>query len=44
MGAGIASSKTPMPSGVRLRSVVTHPVFGIGLFGSALLAALLIPA
>ena len=37
MGAGIAASKTPHPNTARLRSVVTHTVFGIGLYLSALL-------
>jgi hypothetical protein len=44
MGAGIASSKMPMPSVARLRSVVTHTVFGIGLYVAAAFFALLIPA
>jgi Protein of unknown function (DUF2938) len=42
MGAGIAASKTPNPNVARRRSVVAHTVFGIGLYGSALLSALLI--
>jgi hypothetical protein len=37
MGAGIAASKTPNPNVARLRSIVTHTVYGIGLYGSALL-------
>jgi hypothetical protein len=37
MGAGIAASKTPNPNTARLRSVLTHTVFGIGLYLSALL-------
>jgi len=32
MGAGIASSRTPRPNGARLRSVVTHTVYGVGLY------------
>ena len=40
IGAGIAASKTPNPNIARLRSIVAHPVFGIGPYGSALLAAL----
>jgi hypothetical protein len=44
MGAGIAASKTPNPNAARLRSIVTHSVFGIGLYVSALLSARLIPA
>ena len=43
MGAGVAASKTPNPNQARLRSIRTHTVFGIGLYGSALLLALLIP-
>jgi hypothetical protein len=42
MGAGIAASKTPNPNVARLRSIVTHTVYGIGLYGSALLLTLLI--
>jgi hypothetical protein len=41
MGAGIASSKTPNPGAARLRSLITHTVFGIGLYGSAVLSTLL---
>ena len=44
MGAGIAASKTPDPNAARLRSLVAHTVFGIGLYASALLTAALIPA
>jgi hypothetical protein len=44
MGLGIAASKTPDPTATRLRSLVAHTVFGIGLYGSAGLVALLIPA
>jgi hypothetical protein len=42
MGMGIAASKMPNPNAARLRSIVTHAVFGIGLYLSALLAAPLI--
>jgi hypothetical protein len=41
MGAGIAASKTPNPNAARLRSILAHTAFGIGLYGSALLSALL---
>lgn len=41
-GAGVAASKTPDPNRARLRSVLTHAVFGVGLYGSALLSAFLI--
>ncbi len=39
MGAGIASSRTPTPARNCLRSVITHTVFGFGLYLSALLIA-----
>jgi cation transport ATPase len=41
MGAGIAASKTPRPNIARLRSIATHTVYGIGLYVSAWLRALL---
>ncbi|MFT3735083.1 MAG: DUF2938 domain-containing protein [Rhodocyclaceae bacterium] len=37
MGAGIAASRTPRPNTARLQSLVTHAVFGCGLYASALL-------
>ncbi|MDP1625744.1 DUF2938 domain-containing protein [Parvibaculum sp.] len=40
MGAGIAASKTPKPNAARLRSLVSHTVFGIGLYVSTLLVAM----
>ena len=43
MGTGFAASKTPRPNRARLRSLLTHAVFGFGLYGSALLAARLLP-
>jgi Protein of unknown function (DUF2938) len=39
MGAGIAGSRTPNPSMTRLRSVLNHTVFALGLYLSALLLA-----
>ncbi|HEX6956818.1 MAG TPA: DUF2938 domain-containing protein [Ferrovibrio sp.] len=40
-GLGIAASRTPDPAAARLRSLITHLVFGAGLFVSArLLTAL----
>ena len=44
MGAGIAASKTPTPNIARLKSLGTHLVYGFGLYGTALLTAMLIPA
>jgi hypothetical protein len=35
LGAGIASSKTPRPLFNALKSLVTHTVFGVGLFLAA---------
>jgi hypothetical protein len=36
LGLGIASSRTPNPTQARLKSLVTHTVFGIGLYVCAL--------
>lgn len=41
MGLGIAAAKTPRPNLARLRSIITHTIFGAGLYGSAWLWALL---
>ena len=35
MGAGIAASRTPRPNAARLQSLLTHAVFGLGLFATA---------
>jgi hypothetical protein len=43
MGLGIAASRTPQPNLARLRSLATHAVFGVGLYGSAWLLAQLFP-
>ena len=32
MGAGIAASRTPRPAASRLQSLVTHAIFGLGLY------------
>ena len=32
LGLGIASSRTPRPAQARLKSFVTHAVFGVGLY------------
>ncbi len=44
LGAGIASSKTANPVFNSMKSLVTHTVFGVGLYLSALATASLIPA
>ena len=36
IGLGIAASKTPNPTQARLKSLMTHTVFGIGLYVCAL--------
>ena len=38
MGAGIAASRTPRPTAARLQSLITHGVFGVGLYAAALIA------
>ncbi|MFC5458437.1 DUF2938 domain-containing protein [Massilia niabensis] len=35
MGAGIAAARAPRPAYTRLQSVLTHAVFGLGLYASA---------
>lgn len=37
LGFGVAAAKTPKPVQARIKSVVTHSVFGLGLYLSALL-------
>lgn len=37
MGMGVAASKTPKPNVARLKSVVGHSVFGLGMYATALL-------
>jgi hypothetical protein len=34
MGAGIAASRTPRPGAARLQSLITHFVFGLGLYAA----------
>ncbi|HYE51723.1 MAG TPA: DUF2938 family protein [Azospirillaceae bacterium] len=36
MGSGIAGSRTPEPAMTRLKSLGEHSVFGLGLYGTAL--------
>ena len=43
LGASIASSKTPTPVFNTLKSLMTHTVFGVGLFVAARLAVRLFP-
>jgi hypothetical protein len=41
MGAGIAGSHTPRPAAARLRSLVTHGIFGLGLYAAGWVTSLL---
>ncbi len=34
MGAGIAASRTPRPAAARFQSLVTHAIFGLGLYAA----------
>lgn len=43
MGAGIASTRTATPLFNSLKSIVTHTVFGLGMFLSASVVAALLP-
>ena len=40
MGAGIAASRTPNPGAARLQSLITHAVYGLGLFATGRLLQL----
>ena len=40
MGAGVAASRTPRPAAARLQSLVTHTIFGLGLYASGWVARL----
>lgn len=41
MGAGIAASRTPRPAAARMQSLITHAVFGIGLYAGGWAARIL---
>lgn len=43
LGAGIASSKTPAPVFNSVKSLITHTIFGVGLFLAACATAWLVP-
>ncbi|MEX0733281.1 MAG: DUF2938 domain-containing protein [Steroidobacteraceae bacterium] len=38
-GLGVAASKTPNPTAARLKSLMSHGVFGLGLYASAVAAS-----
>ena len=37
MGLGVAGSKTPHPTTTRIKSVIGHSVFGLGMYATALI-------
>lgn len=41
MGAGIAASRMPQPNAARVQSLVTHTVFGVGLYAAGLVLSFL---
>lgn len=41
MGAGIAASRTPRPAAARVQSLVTHAIFGLGLYATGQVASVL---
>lgn len=43
MGAGVAASRTPRPGAARLQSIVTHAVFGFGIYAAARVANTFLP-
>jgi hypothetical protein len=42
MGAGIASSRTPRPGVARLQTLITHSIFGLGLYAAGWITSVLI--
>ncbi|MFB9354445.1 DUF2938 domain-containing protein [Sneathiella chinensis] len=42
-GFGIAASKTPAPNTARVRSLMAHTSFGVGLYAATLAVSILIP-
>jgi Protein of unknown function (DUF2938) len=43
-GLGVAGSKAPNPAQVRLRSLMAHLTFGIGLYVCAVVVSRVLPA
>ncbi|WP_456660735.1 DUF2938 family protein [Bradyrhizobium sp. JR3.5] len=42
MGAGFAASRTPHPWAARLQSLLTHAVFGVGLYAAGWIVHILL--
>ena len=43
MGAGFAAARTPNPNAARLRSLITHALFGLGLYAAGWLRVAVFP-
>src|SRR6185295_10430715 len=43
MGAGIAAGRTPRPGAARAQSLVTHAIFGVGLYAAGWITNLVYP-
>jgi hypothetical protein len=43
MGLGVAASRSPRPGAARVRNLVTHAVYGLGLYGTAVALAAVWP-
>jgi hypothetical protein len=41
MGVGIAASRAPRPAAARIQSIVTHAIFGLGLYAAGRLTSFL---
>jgi hypothetical protein len=39
MGAGIAASRTPRSAAVRIQTLTTHTIFGLGLYAAGRVAS-----
>ncbi|MBK6454194.1 MAG: DUF2938 family protein, partial [Proteobacteria bacterium] len=40
MGVGVAASRTPRPAAARRQSLITHAIFGLGLYAAGWVARL----
>ena len=44
MGSGIAASRTPRPAAARIQSLVTHAIFGLGLYAAGWVTSFAAPS
>ena len=44
MGAGLAARRTPRPGRARIQSVLSHAIFGLGLYAAGWVASVALPA